>query len=54
MLAADMAMRLRETHRSSQQLRHRHSLNGFPCAHDHAGRQSAIHECVVVVDTRGW
>jgi len=36
MLAAVMAMRLRETHGSSQQLRHRHSLNGFPCAHDHA------------------
>jgi hypothetical protein len=38
MLAAGMAMRLRKTHGSSQQLRHRHSLNGFCFAHDHAGR----------------
>jgi hypothetical protein len=38
MLATDMAMRLREIHGSSQQLRLRHSLNGFRFAHDHAGR----------------
>jgi len=37
MLAADMAMRLRTTLGSSQQLRLRHSLNGLCFAHDHAG-----------------
>ena len=40
--AAGMAMRLRKTHGSSQQLRPRHSLNGFFFAHAHAGRLSAI------------
>ena len=38
MLVADMAMRLREIHGGSQQLRLRHSLNGFRFAHDHAAR----------------
>jgi hypothetical protein len=47
MLAAAMAMRLRKTLGSSQQLRLRHSLNGFCSAHDHAGRLSAMHECRV-------
>jgi len=45
MLASGMAMRLRKTLGSSQQLRLRHSLNGFCFAHDHAGRSSAMHEC---------
>jgi hypothetical protein len=38
MLAADMAMRLRTTRRSSQALRLRPSLNGLRFAPDHAGR----------------
>jgi hypothetical protein len=43
MLAAVMAMRLRKTLRSSSDFpwhheSSRHSLNGFCCAHDHAGR----------------
>jgi hypothetical protein len=38
MLAAVMAMRLRKTFGSSQQLRLRLSLNRFCFAHDHAGR----------------
>ena len=41
-LAAVMAMRLRKTFGSSQQLRLRLSLNRFCFAHDHAGRLSAI------------
>jgi len=41
--ATNMAMRLRKTHGSSSdfpwhQESSRHSLNGFYCAHDHAGR----------------
>jgi hypothetical protein len=47
MLATGMAMRLRKTLGSSQQLRLRHSLNGFCFAHDHAGRLSAMTECAV-------
>jgi hypothetical protein len=52
MLAADMAMRLRKTLRSSSDFpRHhessRHSLNGVCFAHDHAGRGSAIPECAM-------
>jgi hypothetical protein len=45
MLAADMAMRLRTTLGSSQQLRLRRSLNGLCFAHDHADRESANTEC---------
>jgi hypothetical protein len=28
----------------------RHSMNGSHCAHDHAGRRSAIHECAITGD----
>src|SRR6266542_1077081 len=43
-----MAMRLRKIHGNSQELRHRHSLNGFCFAHDHAGRLIGDHECAAV------